>query len=505
MKPLIILEIANNHMGSISHGKKIIDEFYKIKKRYDKMDFAFKFQFRDLNSYVHPSYLNTDHKQVRRFLDTKLSHTDWMKLIKYARNHFLTICTPFDEKSVDNVIKYKFDYLKIASCSADEWPLLEYIIKKTNKQKIICSLGGASTETIAKNFSFFNKKNIDIKYLYCVAKYPTEPSKLNLEFFKSLQQTFGKKICGFSTHELPDEFLSGSIAYSMGARIFEKHVNIKSKKFTINQYSSTPEQLNKWLSFLDQTIVRIGSVSDRNKFLKQEQKNILNFKRGAFLKKGLYKKKGDKIVLSDIDLCFPLKKGQIVSNQLTKFAEFSLKKNISSEEMLTTKNLLIESTRTEVEKIRDKVLSLIKISGVIIDKNNKLEISHHYGIKSFYKFGISMLTLVNSLYCKKLIFIFNKQVHPAQFHKKKQETFFILFGKIELKITKKDKTKIKKTLSTGDLITLKPFEIHEFKCTSKTGCVIEELSTTSEIKDSFYLDKKINQNPDRKSFISLKK
>ena len=442
MKPLIILEIANNHMGSIPHGKKIIDEFYKIKKKYNRLEFAFKFQFRDLDSYVHPSYLNTDHTQVRRFLDTRLNHTDWMKLIKYAKKYFLTICTPFDEKSVDNVIKYKFDYLKIASCSADEWPLLEYIIKKANKKKIICSLGGASTETIAKNFSFFNKKNIDIKYLYCVAKYPTEPSKLNLDFFRNLKKTFGEKICGFSTHELPDEFLSGSIAYSMGARIFEKHVNIKSKKFAINQYSSTPEQLDKWLEFLDQTILRIGSVDDRNKFLSQEQKNILNFKRGAFLKKGLYKKTGDKINLDDIDLCFPLKKGQIVSNQLTKFADYILKKNISSEETLTNKNLLIKSTRTEVEKIRDKVLFLIKISGVIIDKNNKLEISHHYGIKSFYKFGICMLTVVNNfLYCKKLIFIFNKQVHPAQFHKKKQETFFILYGKIELKITKKNKKK----------------------------------------------------------------
>ena len=60
-------------------------------------------------------------------------------------------------------------------------------------------------------------------------------------------------------------------------------------------------------------------------------------------------------------------------------------------------------------------------------------------------------------------------------------------------------------MSTGDLITLKPFEIHEFKCISKTGAVIEELSTTSEIKDSFYLDKKIHQNHERKSFISLKK
>ena len=130
MKPLIILEMANNHMGFLSHGKKIIDEFYKIKKKYHNMDFAFKFQFRNLENYIHEDYFNSDHAQVKRFLDTRLKKKEWTQLINYAKKNFLIICTPFDEKSVDKVIQYKFDYLKIASCSVDEWPLLEYIFKK---------------------------------------------------------------------------------------------------------------------------------------------------------------------------------------------------------------------------------------------------------------------------------------------------------------------------------------------------------------------------------------
>ena len=39
---------------------------------------------------------------------------------------------------------------------------------------------------------------------------------------------------------------------------------------------------------------------------------------------------------------------------------------------------------------------------------------------------------------------------------------------------------------------------------SSDGCVIEELSTKSEKTDSYYIDKSINKNKDRKSFISLK-
>lgn len=505
MKPLIIFEIANNHMGSVVHGKKIIYEFSKIKKKYINLDFAFKFQFRDLKTYINPLYLNKEHHQVRRFLDTRLSDDQWDELINYSRNFFLTICTPFDESSVDKVVEYNFDYLKIASCSADEWPLLEYIKKKANKMKIICSLGGASLDTINKNYSFFNKNNINIKYLYCVAKYPTEPAKLNLDYFKFLREKFGEKICGFSTHELPDEYLSGSIAYSMGARIFEKHVNIYSKKYIINKYSSTPEQIDKWLDFLNKTIVRIGSVKERNKFLKYEKENIFDFKRGAYLKKNIYKKKGDLIYLDEINLSFPLKKDQISANDLSKFSDFIAKKNISSNEILLNKNIKIKSQRYNIEKIRDKVLNLIRISGAIIDKKSKLEISHHYGLKKFNKYGICMSTIVNNKnYCKKLIYMFYSQSHPAQFHKKKQETFFILYGKIKLVIITKN-TKKTKILNTGDVITLNTKEIHMFKCISINGCVFEEISTYSNSNDSFYLDQKITRNLNRKSFISLNK
>jgi len=100
--------------------------------------------------------------------------------------------------------------------------------------------------------------------------------------------------------------------------------------------------------------------------------------------------------------------------------------------------------------------------------------------------------------------MFNKQKHPAQFHKKKKETFFILFGKIKLVITKRNKVKFTSILNVGDIVTLSRYDIHEFQCVSKNGSVIEELSTTSINNDSFYLDNKINKNNSRKSFISLK-
>ena len=134
MKPLVIFEIANNHMGDLAHAKKIIGTYFRISKNYKSIiDFAVKFQFRDLETFINPKFKDTNHNQVKRFVDTKLSNKEWDKLISFSKKKFKIICTAFDEKSVEQIVKKNFDFLKIASCSMDEWPLLEHISKKARK------------------------------------------------------------------------------------------------------------------------------------------------------------------------------------------------------------------------------------------------------------------------------------------------------------------------------------------------------------------------------------
>ena len=86
MKPLIIYEIANNHMGDFAYGKKIINQYYNLSKKYKKhIDFAFKFQFRDLDTYIHKSYKNSKHSQVERFVSTKLTEKEWATIISFCK------------------------------------------------------------------------------------------------------------------------------------------------------------------------------------------------------------------------------------------------------------------------------------------------------------------------------------------------------------------------------------------------------------------------------------
>ena len=109
---------------------------------------------------------------------------------------------------------------------------------------------------------------------------------------------------------------------------------------------------------------------------------------------------------------------------------------------------------------------------------------------------MTMINIINNQYCKKLLILLPGQSHPAQFHLKKRESFFVLFGSVGLTINNK-----KFLIKAGELKTIMAKQVHKFS--SKNGAIIEELSTTSERSDSYYLDKKINENKDRKTFIYL--
>ena len=132
--------------------------------------------------------------------------------------------------------------------------------------------------------------------------------------------------------------------------------------------------------------------------------------------------------------------------------------------------------------------------------NLDLEISHHYGLNKLSIFGCVLINCINREYCKKIIVLTENQRHPLHFHKKKEETFHILYGKLYSKLNGK-----LNILSPGDKILVKPKVKHEF-WTNKNGCIFEEVSTTSYNNDSFYLDKTIKNKKrnERKTNVKYK-
>ena len=74
----------------------------------------------------------------------------------------------FDEESVDIIKEMNFDIIKVASCSAKDWPLIEKIAD-TNLP-IIFSTGGLDINNIDDLVSFFTHK-FDFAIMHCVC-YP---------------------------------------------------------------------------------------------------------------------------------------------------------------------------------------------------------------------------------------------------------------------------------------------------------------------------------------------
>ena len=484
--------MANNHMGNLNHGLRMIREFAKVKKEYD-YNFAFKFQFRDIDTFIHPKYKHRmDLKYVKRFSETKLSYDEFQILKdELGINGFISICTGFDKKSIDKIEKMDFDIIKIGSCSFTDWPLLERIA--LTDKPIIASTAGSSLNSIDNVVSFFQHREKQLAIMHCVGEYPTQADHLQLNQIDLFIERYPDITVGYSTHEDPDNMDSIKIAIAKGAKIFEKHVAVETVEFPKNAYSATPDQISKWLKSAHLAFKMCGVSNERAEFSKKELADLRQFKRGVFASKRIEKR--DVIDLSSVFYAFPNQDDQLLANDMSKYTEYVAKKDIYVNEPILSVDVERTEKREQVYSIVQKVKSLLKEGNVIFPGKANLEISHHYGIDRFSEYGITMITVVNREYCKKLIIMLPGQKHPEQYHKKKEETFVVLYGKIQLTLDGKEVE-----YGVGDVVTVKPGVKHAFS--TDTGTIMEEISSTHFVEDSYYTDESIMQNKQRKTFLS---
>lgn len=492
LRPLFIFEMANNHQGSVEHGLRIIREIYKVSRKFN-FNFGFKLQYRDIATFVHPDFQKRyDIKYVKRFSETKLSEEEF-KILKneIEKLGFISICTPFDENSVDLIEKHNFGIIKIGSCSFTDWPLLERIAKID--KPIIASVGGVSLQDIDKVVSFFEHREKKLTLMHCVGQYPTPAENLSLNQIDLLRKRYPETEVGYSTHESPDNFDSVKIAIAKGAAVFEKHVGVETDKVKLNDYSARPEQVKQWLKSAQEAFDICGAVGKRAKFSEKELADLRQFKRGVFAKRDL--KKNEKLDLTNTFLAWPNIEDQLVANNLSKYMIYELKKSLKQNQPILFSQTKQTDIRGKVYQIIVKARNFLDQAKICLPDQLELEVSHHYGIDKFYQTGAIIITCVNREYCKKLIILFPGQTHPSHYHKKKEETFHILYGDMILKLNGEEKTYL-----AGGLVLVQPKANHSFR--SKNGVIIEEISTTHFKNDSFYEDRKIAANKNRKTRLT---
>ncbi|MCD6408179.1 cupin domain-containing protein [bacterium] len=145
----------------------------------------------------------------------------------------------------------------------------------------------------------------------------------------------------------------------------------------------------------------------------------------------------------------------------------------------------IEITGKEREKILKRAEKQIEKWGLILPQDFILVLD--FGLKDFKNTGHIEYWIVNrekENYCGKFIFMFKGQRCPSHYHKKKDETFFILKGKVEMKYGRK-----KKIMKMGDTLVMPIKTEHTFLALQNS--LILEVSNASVIKDNFFKDKRI--------------
>jgi sialic acid synthase SpsE/mannose-6-phosphate isomerase-like protein (cupin superfamily) len=479
---LFVLDLANNHQGKVEHGLKIIQKCGEIVRKHN-IRAAMKFQFRQLNTFVHPNHKKgSNNKHIPRFLATQLTQAEWKILFGAAKDAgMLTMCTPFDEESVPVITEMGFDIIKVASCSAKDWPLLESIA--STFLPVIASTGGLKINDIDNLSSFFEHCGVSYALMHCVSIYPIPKSDFNLNHINTLKKRYSNKTIGWSTHEDPNLTEPIQIAVAKGAQIFERHVGIETSEIKLNAYSSTPEQLDKWFAAYRFAVDLCGEKQQRP-ITKLEKDSLADLRRGIFIKKNI--KKGNIINRDDTYFAMPLLEGQLSSEIWNKgmIATRALKKD---EPLLSND---IEEIPTEASKVLKDVIHEVKAmlneASIVLDSTFKLEFSHHYGVKNFRETGATIINCINRKYCKKLIVVLPGQKHPDHYHKKKEESFQVLTGIFESNIDSHHRT-----MRAGEIALVQPGVWHNFW--SDTGCIVEEVSTTHFKNDSVYNDRKINE------------
>ena len=490
---LMVLEMANNHMGDLAHGFKVVSAFGDVCRQFPDFKFAFKLQYRDLDTFIHPSMKGRDDiKYLKRFSETRLIRNDFDKLIEKIREEgFLAMSTPFDNASVPVLVDQKLDILKIASCSFTDWPLLEEVV--ATSMPIIASTAGAEIEDIDRVISFLTHRKKDFAIMHCVGEYPTADEKLHISQINYLQQRYPGVRVGFSTHENPSNTDIVKMAIAKGATIFEKHVGLETNKYSLNAYSASPNQVHDWLEAARYALTICGVGDRRLPVNVAERDSLRSLRRGVFLRKDV--DAGQLITSEDVYFAFPSEEGQFTANDYSKYIHFRTKIKVFKDAALNTTNSEFTNSREKVWDIAQRVRQLITESKIVVPGGIDLEISHHYGIEKFDAVGLTMLTIVNRGYCKKLLVSLPSQHHPEQYHLKKEETFHVLFGEVHLFLNGE-----KRICVPGDVVNVEPGVRHSF--TSPNGSIIEEISSTHFKDDSFYTDESIMLNKSRKTLLT---
>jgi N-acetylneuraminate synthase len=322
---LFVLEAANNHWGDLVRGKRIIQEFATV-VRYNNIKAAIKFQFRDVDNFVHDEFKgNQDLRYIKKTEATKMTRDQYAELAHaVTKAGCIPMATPFDEASVALCDALDFPIIKIASSDINDWSLLEAV--GSTRRPVIASSGGASEKSLDDLVTFFENRNIPLALNHCVSLYPSEDDQLELAQIDYLKTRYPNHVIGFSSHEYHDWHSSMLISYAKGARTWERHIDIDFNGVPVSNYCSLPHQADEWFKTFHKAQEMCGNSGENRRIITREEIKYLDaLVRGVYAKRDLPAgyQVDSRTFSEDFQLAVPLKKGQLSTREVLNGLEIT--------------------------------------------------------------------------------------------------------------------------------------------------------------------------------------
>lgn len=230
----IIAEIGINHNGSLENALRLIEGAHEA-----GCD-CVKFQKRTPELCVPKDQWNIER-------DTpwgRMTYIDYRHKVELGYQEFQTIDTLcrklgidwtascWDEESVDFMNRFNVPFLKAASASLTDIPLLKK--KKSTGKPLMISTGMSTMEEIDSAVSEIGSENLLIAH--STSTYPCKPEELNLRVIQTLKKKFPEVLVGYSGHEVG---LTPTLAaVSLGATFVERHITLDRAMWGSDQAAS---------------------------------------------------------------------------------------------------------------------------------------------------------------------------------------------------------------------------------------------------------------------------
>lgn len=222
MRTKVLADCCANHMGRREFISKMTLEAARAGCDYVKFQL---YRAQDLN----PNWPNYE-TAYRQYARNQLDEWGIEKTMEECESAGIkSLFTAFTLERAKMLRNFTDEIVKIASPDADNEPLLKFCIE--NFKQVIVSTGMTTPENIGRLLATPN-----VKVLYCVSKYPTNPNEID---FNQMRMTDG-----FSDHTITID--TAKKAIDLGVEFVERHFTLgKYLPGSDHFFSSTPDEFEE--------------------------------------------------------------------------------------------------------------------------------------------------------------------------------------------------------------------------------------------------------------------